>query len=273
MEKSIAQFEQFLLEEEKSPATTEKYLRDVRAFFCWLQGRSLTKREVIEYKQSLCGTYAPASINSMLVSLNVFFRFAGFETCRVRLLKIQKRIFSDEGKELTAFEYRRLLACAKNTRLGLVMQTLCETGIRVSELRFITVESLSRGYARVDCKGKSRTVFLPRDLCKSLSIYAKKIGITAGCVFVSRNGTPLNRSNVWRDMKALCLKAKVSPKKVFPHNLRHLFARTFYSVERDIVRLADLLGHSSINTTRIYTVESGQNHRICLERVHRVLRT
>ncbi len=217
--------------------------------------------------------YAPASVNSMLVSVHSFFKFIGRGDCCVKLLKIQRQIFASEKKELTSPEYRRLLASAKDTRLGPVIQTICETGIRISELRYITVEAVYRGKAVVDCKNKTRIIFIPSTLRQALVKYIKKSGLVTGSVFVTKNGKPLNRSNVWREMKALCRKAGVSSEKVFPHNLRHLFARTFYSMERDIVRLADLLGHSSIDTTRIYTMETGRTHMSCLEKMHRRLTT
>ena len=262
-----------LHEDEKSEATVEKYIRDVSAFSSFLRERELTKQEVIEYKKQISENYAPASVNSMLVSINSFLDFIGFHDLRVKLLKIQRQMFVSEKKELTAAEYRRLLKAAQGTRLALVIQTICETGIRVSELEFITVEAVECGRAVVDCKNKTRVILIPTALRKILLQYIKKTGVKAGSVFVTKTGKKLNRSNIWRDMKALCERANVDQEKVFPHNLRHLFARTFYSLERDIVRLADLLGHSSINTTRVYTIETGREHFNCLERMHRVLMT
>ncbi len=273
MKTKIAEFENYLTEEEKSTATIEKYMRDVRAFALFLGERELTKSEAIAYKKSIVSDYAPASVNSMLVSINCFLKFIGRTDACVKLLKIQRQMFSSEKKELTAAEYRRLLAAAKNTRLELVIQTICETGIRVSELRYITAEAVNEGKAVVDCKNKTRVIFIPSPLRKILLAYIKKSRIKAGSVFITKSGKPLNRSNIWRDMKALCKRAGVSADKVFPHNLRHLFARTFYSIERDIVRLADLLGHSSIDTTRIYTMETGKSHIFCLEKIHRRLAT
>ena len=266
-------FKFFLTEEEKSEATIEKYIRDVRFFGEFISNREITKQEVMEYKKNLVENYAPASVNSMLVSLNCFLHFIERPDCCVKLLKIQRQMFVSEKKELTAAEYRRLLKAAQGTRLELVIQTICETGIRVSELKYITIEAVEQGRATVECKNKTRVIFIPTPLRKVLLQYIKKSGIKAGSVFVTKSGKPLNRSNIWRDMKALCEKANVAPGKVFPHNLRHLFARTFYSIERDIVRLADLLGHSSINTTRIYTIETGRQHLDCLERMHRMLMT
>ena len=272
-QEQIRAFSFHLREDEKSEATIEKYIRDINAFVAFLNGRELTKQEVMEYKKQISEGYAPASVNSMLVSVNSFLRFAGYEECRVKLLKIQRQMFVNEKKELTAAEYRRLLKAAHGSRLELVIQTICETGIRVSELEFITVEAVERGRAVVDCKNKTRVILIPTALRKILLQYIKKSGIKAGSIFVTKTGKKLNRSNVWRDMKALCKKANVDPEKVFPHNLRHLFARTFYSMERDIVRLADLLGHSSINTTRVYTIETGREHFNCLERMHKLLTT
>ncbi len=273
MKNQITEYENFLIEEEKSTATIEKYLRDIRAFEVFLCGKELTKCEIIAYKKSITESYAPASVNSMLVSINSFLKFIGCERLCVKLLKIQRQIFASEKKELTAAEYRRLLSAAQNTRLKLVIQTICETGIRVSELKYITVEAVREGKAIVDCKNKTRVIFIPSPLRKVLSGYIKKSGITAGSMFITKSGKPLGRSNIWRDMKALCERANVAPDKVFPHNLRHLFARTFYAIERDIVRLADLLGHSSIDTTRIYTMETGRTHIDCLEKIHRRLTT
>lgn len=269
----IRSFALHLHEDEKSEATVEKYIRDVSAFSSFLRERELTKQEVMENKKQISENYAPASVNSMLVSINSFLDFIGFHDFRVKLLKIQRQMFVSEKKELTAAEYRRLLKAAQGTRLALVIQTICETGIRVSELEFITVEAVECGRAVVDCKNKTRVILIPTALRKILLQYIKKTGVKAGSVFVTKTGKKLNRSNIWRDMKALCERANVDQEKVFPHNLRHLFARTFYSLERDIVRLADLLGHSSINTTRVYTIETGREHFNCLERMHRVLMT
>lgn len=273
MNQQISRFEQYLLTEEKSSVTVEKYLRDVRCFYSFLDNRAISKEETIAYKEHLTQQYAPASVNSMLVALNCFLRFIGKTDCCVKQLKIQRQIFCGEEKELTQSEYQRLVKAAKNTRLSLVIQTICSTGIRVSELEYITVEAVRVGKAVVNCKNKTRVIFIPMSIQKLLKTYIKKSGVTAGSVFVTRSGKPLNRRNIWRDMKALCEQAGVSPDKVFPHNLRHLFARTFYSVDKDIVRLADLLGHSSVDTTRIYTRETGSEHRHRLERVEKLLMT
>ena len=267
---AVKKFRTYLAEEEKAAATVEKYIRDVSAFAVWLQGRTLEKSLVLEYKRILTEQYAPASVNSMLSSLNGFFEFAERYDCKVKQLKIQKKIFASTEKELTKSEYERLLRTAKsknNERLYLLMQTICSTGIRVSELKFITVEAVKKEQARINCKGKLRDVILPEQLCKILSHYISKQKIKSGPIFVSRNGKPLNRSNIWADMKKLCLAAGVSKNKVFPHNLRHLFAKTFYSLQKYIVRLADVLGHSSVDTTRIYTMESGEVHRRQLQKL------
>lgn len=272
-EQSLLQFEQHLIQEEKSAATIEKYLRDIRAFYTFLDGRSICKAETIAYKHALKERYAPASVNSMLIALNSFLRFSGQESCCVRLLKIQRQIFCREDKELTKAEYQRLVRAAANTRLSCILQTICGTGIRVGELQHITVEAVRDGKAVVNCKNKTRVIFIPTPIQKLLKEYIKKSGLDSGPVFVTKSGKPLNRRNIWRDMKGLCARACVSPDKVFPHNLRHLFARTFYSIDKDIVRLADLLGHSSINTTRIYTIESGKQHIVRLEQLQIELTT
>lgn len=260
----IESYRDYLISEEKSEATMDKYLRDVREFANWLGEREFDKTDVLAYKTNLTERYAPASVNTILSSLNSFFAFNEWYELKVKTLKIQKQIFASDEKELTKAEYERLLKAAKskkNERLYLLMQTICATGIRVSELRHITVEAVMRGRAEINCKGKRRTVFIPSQLCQILKGYIREQKILSGSIFVSKNGNPLNRSNIWTDMKKLCKSAGVSEKKVFPHNLRHLFARTYYSLQKDIVRLADILGHTSVNTTRIYTMESGEVHR------------
>lgn len=272
-EAEIRRFEQYMIEEEKSAATIEKYLRDIRCFCAFLADRPIGKEETIAYKEYLAGRYAPASVNSMLIALNCFLRFIGMQDYCVKCLKIQRQIFCNEDKELTKQELHRLVKAAGNTRLALVIQTICGTGILVSELQYITAEAVRAGKAVVSCKNKTRVIFIPASIQKLLKPYMKRSGITAGAIFVTRSGKPLNRKNIWRDMKALCEQAGVAPNKVFPHNLRHLFARTFYSLEKDIVRLADLLGHSSVDTTRIYTMETGDGHRLRLERVEKLLMT
>lgn len=260
----IKKFRRYLIEEEKAAATVEKYIRDINVFADWLGDKELDKETVLIYKENLTQNYAPASVNSVLSSLNSFFTFNEWYNLRVKNLKIQKQLFANKDNELTKEEYERLLTAAKskgNEQLYFLMQTICSTGIRVSELCYITVESLKAQKAQINLKGKMRVVILPKELCKMLLKYSKEQNITSGSVFVSRNGKPLDRSNIWEMMKALCESAGVAREKVFPHNLRHLFARTFYSLQKDIVRLADILGHSSVNTTRIYTMETGETHR------------
>lgn len=266
----IEEFKNYLVEEEKSKATLEKYERDLKAFHLWIGEEELSKACVLNYKAYLCDNYATASVNSMLSSINSFFTYLEWYELRVKTIKVQKQIFASNEKELTKSEYERLLSAAKaksNQRLYLLMQTICSTGIRVSELQFITVEAISRGRAEINCKGKRRCAFLPTELCKILKEYVKEQKIKSGAVFISKNGNPLDRSNIWSDMKKLCKEAGVSEKKVFPHNLRHLFARTYYTLQKDIVRLADILGHSSVNTTRIYTMETGEIHRKQIQRL------
>lgn len=263
----ISAFRLYLENEEKSKATVEKYLRDVRSFVDFVKDKNLTKEQTLSFKNILVERYAPASVNSMLVAVNAFLDFIGMSECKVKQLKIQRQLFANEEKELSREEFRRLVSAAEDSRISAVIQTICGTGIRVSELKYITVEAVQRGKATVNCKNKTRVIFIPLQIKKMLKAYIKKTGISAGSVFVTRTGKPLDRSNIWKEMKALCRRARVSEKKVFPHNLRHLFARTFYKIEKDIVRLADLLGHSSINTTRIYTTECGADHIRSIEKV------
>ena len=260
----IANFRSYLINEEKSAATVEKYMRDVENFSKWIGVREFEKADVLEYKSELCKSYAVTSVNSALSSLNGFFNFCEWYELKVKSVKMQRRIFAAEDKELSKSEYERLVRAAEdkgNERLSLVMQTICSTGIRVSELRHVTVEAVTLARAEICCKGKRRVVFLPSQLCRILKRYIKEQKIKSGAVFVTKNGRPLDRSNIWSDMKRLCAMAGVSSEKVFPHNLRHLFARTYYSLQKDIVRLADILGHSSVDTTRIYTMETGEVHR------------
>lgn len=266
----ISEFKKYLLNEEKSSVTVEKYIRDVTTFYVWSNNRAIEKSDVIAYKEFLMGTYKIASVNSMLSSINSFFTYLEWFELKVKTLKKQKELFIREEKELTKAEYERLLDAArskKNKRIYYIMQTICATGIRISELRFITTEAIRMQRAEVRCKGKNRVVFIPKNLCKILKEYAKEENIQNGSIFITKTGKPINRRNVWADMKKLCETANVARTKVFPHNLRHLFARTFYSQQKDIVRLADLLGHSSVNTTRIYTIESGYKHKKIIQRL------
>ncbi len=271
----IRDFRRFLVEEEKSTATIEKYMRDVRAFTSFISGEEITKDRVIAYKNTLINeNYAPRSINSMLASLNSLFSFLDWLDLKVKAIKLQRQIYCSEDKELTKEEYKRLVNTANrkgNERLCLLLQTICGTGIRVSELQFITVEAAKYGEATVSLKGKIRSVFIVKELKKKLLRYAAEQGIKSGYIFVTRTGKPISRTNVWREMKALCKEADVNPNKVFPHNLRHLFARTFYGLEKDIAKLADILGHSSIDTTRIYIISTGTEHRRRMENMRLVI--
>lgn len=260
----ILLFKQHMYSEEKSDLTIEKYIRDIRSFFGFLNGGYVTKEAVIEYKRSLINDgYTVRSVNSMLASINSFFSFLGWYDCRVKSLKIQKEIFCPEEKELSKAEYVRLVKTAKkkhNERLCLIIQTICGTGIRVSELQYITVEAVQKGSTKVSCKAKNRSIFIVKELRKKLLKYAKRNGISSGKIFITRTGKAVDRVTVWREMKKLCREAEVNPSKVFPHNLRHLFARAFYAIEKDVAKLADVLGHSNINTTRIYIVSTGLEH-------------
>lgn len=259
----IEQYLNYLREQERSAATLQKYAHDLTEICAYLHGAPLTKTALIGWKEQLVGKYVPATVNSMLTAVSGYLRFYGWGELAVKHLKVQKALFVDESKELTREEYARLVQAAQrkaNERLSLVIQTICATGIRVSELRFITVEAVQCGRAEINNKGKRRYVFLPEKLRRLLRNYARGQKKTAGVVFTTRTGKPLDRSNIWRDMKALCASAHVAPEKAFPHSLRHLFARAFYSLEKDLSRLADILGHSSIVTTRIYTAESGAVH-------------
>ncbi len=272
---AIECFEKYLYVEEKSKNTVEKYLRDVHAFMVFSDGKEITKETVVAYKNKLINEdYAVRSINSMLASLNSVFSFLGWEDCKVKTIKLQRKIYCPEEKELTKAEYTKLVRAAKqkgDERLNLIIQTICGTGIRVSELQFITVEAIKSGEAVVSLKGKIRSVFIVKELQKKLLRYATEHGMKSGMIFVTRTGKPLNRTNIWREMKKLCADANINPSKVFPHNLRHLFARTFYSIEKDIAKLADILGHSSINTTRIYIISTGNEHRRRMENMRLII--
>ena len=274
-EKQIAAFAVYLKSEEKSENTIEKYIRDVKAFAAYIGKSDTTKESVISYKNKLISDdYAVRSINSMLASLNGLFSFLGWADLKVKSIKLQRQIFCSEEKELTKAEYMRLVNTAKqkgNERLNLLIQTICGTGIRVSELQYITVEAVKYGEAVVSLKGKTRSVFIVRELQKKLLRYAAEQKITSGAIFITRNGKPMSRTNIWREMKSLCERAGVNPQKVFPHNLRHLFARTFYGIEKDIAKLADILGHSSINTTRIYIITTGNEHRQRMENMRLII--
>lgn len=270
----LQKFETFLRNEEKSEATVDKYMRDVRCFAEFSGGNDITKQSVMEYKNRLGINYAVSSANSMLAAMNAFLRFCGWHELCVKHFRVQRQAFCSEDKELTRDEYVRLInaaRCRHNQRLDLIIQTICGTGIRVSELKYITVEAVRRGEALVSCKGNNRRIFIVPQLKKRLIRYINDQGIKKGAVFVTRSGRCVSRSNIWREMKSLCEDAGVAPSKVFPHNLRHLFARTFYRLEKDIAKLADILGHASINTTRIYIVTTGAEHKRKMENMHLII--
>ena len=272
--KQLASFRQFLREEERGEATVKKYLGEVERFSAWLSGALVTKTSVTAWKGYLLDQgYNPSTINGKLTALDRFFRFLGWEDCRVKHLKLQRRLFRDDSRELTKEEYERLIAAAGKEgkeRLSLLMETICGTGIRVSEVKYITVEAASQGKAEISLKGKIRTILIPGKLCRKLTKYARKNKIASGEIFLTRGGKSLSRKQIWAEMKAVCEKAEVAPSKVFPHNLRHLFARTFYRVCRDVAKLADVLGHSSIETTRIYLISTGAEHAKTLEQLRLV---
>ncbi len=260
-----------LQEEERATGTVEKYQRDLTTFAVWLGKNPLSKEAVTAWKKKLIAKhYAPATINSMLAAVNTFLHFLGREDCRVKFLKVQRKLFREPQRELSREEYHRLqetAAALGRERLALVMETISATGIRVSELQYITIEALRRGRAEIALKGKIRTILLPGKLCRKLQKYARKNKIASGEVFLTRSGKPIQRRQVWAEMKRLCERAGVAESKVFPHNLRHLFATAFYKSCKDIARLADVLGHSSIETTRIYLLTTGQEHRRAIERL------
>ncbi|MDO4269680.1 MAG: tyrosine-type recombinase/integrase [Eubacteriales bacterium] len=263
-------FAQYLREQERSASTIMKYMHDIGLFMASLDGGLVNKEAVIAFKHGLTERYKLSSANSMLVAVNSLFSFLGWYEMRVKLFKMQRQSFRPSDRELSRTEYQRLLHAAKsrsNERLYLLMQTICSTGLRVSEHRFVTVEALRTGRARVHNKGKQRLVFLPGELTARLLQYCKRVGIASGPVFVTRTGKPLDRSNIWAAMKRLCKEARVDAAKVYPHNLRHLFAVTYYRLERDLAHLADVLGHASVETTRIYTATSAKEHEKKLSRL------
>lgn len=269
-EDQITAFCQHLCQQERAPGTLEKYLRDLRAFSCWLSGKPVTKEAVTQWKAYLSDHYAPSTVNSMLAALNGLFRFLGWNAYCVRFLKLQRRLFRDQSKELTHADYSRLVATAQELgqeRLALLMETICSTGIRVSEVPYITVDAARNGQARITLKGKIREILLPAKLCRKLIKYAKKHKIASGEIFLTRSGKSLSRRQIWAEMKRLCKLAGIDAAKVYPHNLRHLFAVTFYQACRDIAKLADVLGHSSIETTRIYLLTTGAEHLQQLNRL------
>ena len=270
-ENHLETFRQWLLEEEREPATIEKYLRETESFATWANGQAITKDLAANWKGHLTASgLKPGTVNGKLSALNKFFSFMGWNDCCMKYLKIQRKVFRNTDQELTKEEYLRLVETARKTgkkRLALLIETICATGIRVSEVKYITVESVRSGRAEISLKGKIRTILLPGRLCRKLVKYVRKRNIASGEIFLTRSGRSLSRRQIWAEMKALCGKAGVEKSKVFPHNLRHLFARTFYRACRDVVKLADVLGHSSIETTRIYLISTGAEHARQLERL------
>ena len=265
----LMSFRAYLREGERSKATVEKYLCEVRQFSAYLDGKEVTKTATAQWKEQLLTSGCePSTVNGKLTALDCFFDFMGWGDCRVKHLKLQRKLFRDDSRELTKAEYERLIAAAGETgkeRLALLMEAICATGIRVSEAKYLTVEAAQAGKAEIHLKGKVRVILIPGKLCRKLMKYAKKYKIAAGEIFLTRGGKSLSRKQIWAEMKAICKKAGVPPSKVFPHNLRHLFARTFYRVCRDVAKLADVLGHSSIETTRIYLISTGAEHTKTLD--------
>ena len=274
-ERKLENFVQNLRTSERSAGTIEKYVRDVRKFAAWLEGEAVSRERTAAWRDSLLERgYAPVTVNSMVAAVNRFFIALGWEDCRVKALRIQRRLFRDDRRELTREEYERLLTAAHTLgreRLALLLETICATGIRVSEVKYITVEAAWAGRAEISLKGKLRVILLPGKLCRKLKKYARQQKTASGEIFLTRSGKSLSRRQIWAEMKGLCQKAGVAPSKVFPHNLRHLFARTFYRVCRDVAKLADVLGHSSIETTRIYLISTGDEHAKVLARMRLLL--
>ena len=270
-DEQINLFSAHLCKEERCPGTIEKYLRDMRAFAAWLGQRPVSKQSVSEWKEHLIAQgYCATTINSMLAAVFAFFKFVGLDECRTRFLRVQRQIFRGQDKDLSRDEYNRLLSTAQKLgryRLCLLMETICATGIRVSEVQYITVEAARAGKAVISLKGKIRTIFLPSKLCRKLIKFAKKQKTASGEIFLTKNGKRLSRKQIWYEMKGICERSGVSQSKVYPHNLRHLFARVFYQSSRDVAKLADVLGHSSIETTRIYLIATGSEHIRHLDRL------
>ena len=267
----IREFEKYLRLEERSASTARKYADAVTAFYDFLPpDKSVSRERLLRWKNELRDSRAASTVNVMISAVNSFFAFMSWNDLHTKQIRTQRRIYRDTNRELSRDEYIKLLNAAKNDgnrRLFYLMQTLGATGIRISELRFITVESLKNGRATVDCKGKRRGVLIPKRLRDALLNYCEAEGIVSGPVFVTKHGNPVNHSNIWRELRKLCSAARVAPHKVFPHNFRHLFAVTFYRQQKDIAKLADLLGHASIDTTRIYIMESGAEHERQIERL------
>lgn len=269
--KILKEFEEYLIQEEREKATIGKYLRDAECFLVWLGNRELSKKQVVLWKEELTEKqYSPITINGKLAAINKLLLSLGKPECRVKYLKIQRRLFRSTERDLTKEEYTRLVETAFSDgreRLALLMESICATGIRVSEVRYLTVETAEAGRAEISLKGKIRTILIPGKLCRKLLKYAKKQKIASGEIFLTRSGKSMSRHQIWAEMKALCAQAKVQASKVFPHNLRHLFARAFYRACRDVVRLAGVLGHSSIETTRIYLITTGIEYRKQMSRL------
>lgn len=267
----LAAYARHLHAEERSPGTIEKYLRDAATFLHWLAGQPVTRERARDWRDDLLDrSYAPVTVNSTVAAVNQFFAFLGWEDCKIRSLKIQRKLFRDDRRDLSREEYQRLLDTAHNLgrdRLALLLETICSTGVRVSEVRYITLEAVRAGRAEISLKGKLRVILLPGKLCRKLKKYARAKKITSGEIFLTRSGRGISRKQIWAEMKAVCRAAGVAESKVFPHNLRHLFARTFYQASRDVVRLADVLGHASVETTRIYLVSTGAEHARQLARL------
>ena len=269
-EETLAAFARQLGEEERSPATLEKYLREVRQFAAFLGGREVTRELAAAWREELSARQSPATVNGKLTALDRLLAFLGWEDCRVKHLRVQRQLFRDSARELSREEYARLVETARRLgrgRLSLLMETICATGIRVSEVRYITAEAVREGRTEIALKGKIRTILLPGKLCRKLEKYARQKKITSGELFLTRSGRPMSRKQIWAERKGVCRAAGVAPSKVFPHNLRHLFARCFYRVSRDVAKLADVLGHSSIETTRIYLISTGAEHARTLDQL------
>lgn len=268
---TIEQFEAYLHKEDRSNGTVDNYIRNVRELAAWLAGQAVTKEQLVAWKDALqAKRLQPTTVNAKLAAIGCFLRVMGWQDCQVRFLRVQRRVFREKEKELTREEYEKLLAAAQqqgSARLALLLETICATGVRVSEVQYITVEAARRGRADVTMKGKIRTILIPNKLCRKLLKYAKQTKTASGKIFLTRNGTALSHKQIWAEMKSLCQAAGVSPGKVFPHNLRHLFATVFYRACHDIVKLADVLGHSRIETTRIYLVTTGFEYAKQLEQL------
>ena len=270
-ETDVKDFKTYLYERENAETTISKYSTDLRCFLKFLgNSREVDKARLLAYKEWLIERYAVSSVNSMLAALNQFLEFCGYAQLKVKRVKTQKNLFLREEKELTRKEYQRLVRTAKaegKVQLALCMEVIAVTGVRVSELKYFTVEQVKKGRIEVHNKGKYRRIFLTGSIRKKLLIYAAARKIRSGCIFVTKNGKPKDRSNLWSEMKALKEKAGVSGEKIFPHNLRHLFARVYYQTTKDLTGLADVLGHSSLNVTRIYTSNTGELYQRQLDRM------